>query len=205
MKLVIFGATGGTGQKLVEQALAANYQVTVLVRNPDALPVQHKHLHVIKGDVLNLDCVEEAISGQEAVISALGSNNHGPITICTDGIKQILVAMQRHEVQRLVALSSYGTADSRHHNLYNLMLWTMVKEKMVDKERMEELVRRSGTDWTIVRPTMLTNGPLTHKYRQGHNLHMKVTSKISRADVADFMLKQVSDPTYFRKAPAITA
>lgn len=205
MNIVIFGATGGTGRHLVDQALAAGHHVTALVRIPATLPVTHERLCVVPGDVRDPDAVAATIGGQDAVVSALGPNQRGPVSLCGDGIANILAAMASHGVRRLVALSAYGVADSRLRNLYVFAVWAMRKEKMVDKERMEALIRHSDVDWTIVRPPALADGPHTGRYHLGTDLQMKITSRISRADLADGMLRQIVDATYVRQAPAITA
>jgi putative NADH-flavin reductase len=119
-------------------------------------------------------------------------------------MKSILTAMTIQGVNRLVVVSAYGAADSHQRNFYNSALWAFQKEKMIDKEHMEELIKQSDVDWIVVRPAALTNGPCTQRYRAGTDLHMKISSKISRADVADFMLRQLTDTSYVHKAPAIT-
>ncbi len=205
MNLAIFGASGGTGRRLVEQALAAGHHVTVLVRTPAAFTEPHERLHIVQGDVRQADQVAAVVDGQDAVLSALGPHERGPVTLCTEAITNILAAMTRHGVRRLVALSAYGARESHDGGLYNGLLWRMQKEKMVDKERMEGLIAHSAVDWTVVRPSALTNGPHAPHYRTGTDLRIKVTSRISRADVADFMLQQVTDTTYLRMSPAIAA
>lgn len=204
MRLAIFGASGATGRHLLEQALAASHQVTVLVRNPAAL-TSEGGLVTVTGDARDPEKVKTTIAGQDAVLSALGATKLGPVTICTDAITHILEAMSEHGVHRLIALSAYGAADSRNGSLYNRLLWLLQKERMLDKERMEELIKRSSVDWTLVRPPLLTNGPHTGKYHTGTRLPIKVTSHISRADAADFMLRQVADTAYLRSAATIVA
>jgi putative NADH-flavin reductase len=204
MKVVIFGATGGVGRQLVEQALTAGHTVTALVRNPATFSLQHDRLTTIQGSVLDPTTVETAITGQDAVLSALGSHQKGKITLCTDGIEQILMAMVHQQVRRLVVVSAYGANDSHHRNFYNLLLWLLVKEKMLDKERMEALIARNDVDWTIVRPTFLTNGARTSKYCHGSKPQIFVISHISRANVADFMLQQIADPTSIHQTFTVT-
>jgi len=205
VNIVIFGATGGTGRHLVAQALAAGHHVAALVRTPAALPVAHDRLRIVSGEVRDRDAVAGVIAGQDAVVSTLGPNHHGPVSLCTEAIAAILPAMARHEVRRLIVLSAYGAADSHHRNLYNRLLWLLQREKMLDKERMEALIRQSDTAWTIVRPAALSNGPRTGRYRLGADLRMRVTATIARADLADGLLRQLTDTTYLRQTPAITA
>ena len=205
MNLAIFGATGGTGRQLVEQALEEGHTVTVLVRNPAAFPMQYERLSLVQGDVRDRARVETVVAGQDAVLSALGTNPRGPVSLCTDGIQRILMAMTRSHVHRLLVVSAYGAAESHHRDLYNLLLWTLLKEKMMDKERMEELITRSNVDWTLIRPSFLTDGPRTRQYRSGPDLRMHVASHISRADVAAYMLQRITDTASVHKALAINA
>ena len=116
--------------------------MTVLVRNPAAFPMQYERLSLVQGDVRDRARVETVVAGQDAVLSALGTNQRGPVSVCTDGIQRILTAMTRSHVRRLLVVSAYGAAESHHRDLYNLLLWTLLKEKMMDKERMEELITR---------------------------------------------------------------
>ena len=205
MHLAILGATGGTGRQLVAQALEAGHTVTALVRTPAAFPMQHEQLTLIQGDVRDAASVEAVVAGQNAVLSALGTNQRGPVSVCTDGIQNILLAMTRAQVRRLLVVSAYGTAESHHRNLYNFLLWTLLKEKMLDKEQMEDLIKHSDVDWTLIRPPGLTNGPRTQQYRSGLDLHMHVTSHISRADVAACILQLLLDTNSIHKALAVTA
>ncbi len=205
MKLSVFGATGGTGRQLVEQALADGHTVTVLVRNAVTFPVQHEKLTVLQGDVRDLTMVETAVAGQDAILSALGTNQHGPVSVCTDGVQSILTAMEHSHVRRLLVVSAYGATDSHHRDCYNFLLWTIQKEKMLDKDHMEKLIMHSDVDWTLIRPSALTNGPQTQNYHSGPDLRMHITSHIPRADVADFMLQHITDTTSVRKALALTA
>ncbi|MDQ2786710.1 MAG: SDR family oxidoreductase [Chloroflexota bacterium] len=205
MNLAIFGATGATGRHLVDQALAVGHRVTILARNPAALAVRHERLRIVQGDARDPDRVAAVIAGQDAVLSALGGSGRGPVTVCGDAMASILAAMGRHGVRRLVALSAYGAADSHDNGVYNRLLWLIQKEKMLDKERMEEMIGRSAVDWTIVRPPTLANSPRTGRYHVGTDLRMTVASRIARADVADFMLGTMAEERYIGKTPAITS
>lgn len=205
MNIAIFGATGATGRHLVDQALAAGHRVTILARNPTALSVRHERLRVVPGDARDPDRVAAVIAGQDAVLSALGGGGRGPVTVCGDAMAPILAAMGRHGVRRLVALSAYGAADSHDSGLYNRLLWLMQKEKMLDKERMEEMIEHSDVEWTIIRPSALGNGSRTGRYCLGTDLHMNLASRIARADVADCMLRTMVEQTYIGKTPAITS
>ena len=205
MNIAIFGATGGTGRQLVEQALEEGHVVRVLVRNPEVFPLQHEHLALVLGDVRDAACVEAVVAGQDAVLSALGTKQRGPVRLCTDGIERILTAMVHTGVHRLLVVSAYGAAESHHHDVYNLLLWATLREKMLDKERMEDLIKHSDVDWTLIRPSFLTDGQRTGNYRSGVDLRMHINSHISRANVADFMLQHLDDTTSIRQVLALTA
>jgi putative NADH-flavin reductase len=201
MHLAIFGGTGHTGRHLVEQALRHGHEVTALARDPAKLPT-HERLHVVAGDIRSAESVAQAVTGADAVLSALGQRRWGT-TVCTDAMRTVLPAMAAHKVGRLIAISNYGVADSRHRGLYVTTVWITIRSIMRDKERMEELIRASDTDWTIVRPAALTDGPPTTRYRTGTDLRLKFTSKVACADVADFMLAQLTRNDYLRETVAI--
>ncbi len=203
MHLAVFGGTGHTGRHLLDQALAQGHTVTALARDPRGLAT-HERLRPVAGDVRDADVVKQVIAGSDAVLSALGQRRWGS-TVCTDGMRTILPAMQAHGVERLIAVSGYGVADSRHRNLYVAIARVAIRSLMRDKEGMEELIRASATTWTIVRPALLTGGPHTGRYRTGADLRLTITSKISYADVADFMLAQLTRNDYACRAAAITS
>jgi putative NADH-flavin reductase len=208
MNLVIFGATGGTGRELVRQALEQEHRVTAVARNPAAITLEHENLRVVKGDVLDYASVEAAIRGQDAVLSALGTRVLKKNSILSDGTRNIIRAMGSTGVKRFVCESSLGVGDSRGQLgfLYNyLILPLFLRNIFVDKEVQEQYIKESGLEWVIVRPGALTNGPKTGRYRSGFGVTDKtIQGKISRADVADFMLKQVKDDRYLRQTPGVS-
>ncbi|MFD3456631.1 NAD(P)-dependent oxidoreductase [Streptomyces sp. NPDC058691] len=205
MKIVVFGATGGTGRETVAQALAAGHDVTAVVRRPDALQ-PHPGLRIaLVPDLNDAELVDDALVGCDAVISALGTNAKGPVSVCTDGVRSILGAMTRTGVRRLVVVSAHGAAESHDGSLYSRMLWAMLGDKMRDKDEMEKLIRASTADWTIVRPPALKNKPHTGTYRAGTDLRIGLTSAISRADLADFLLREATaaTPAHLHQTPRI--
>jgi putative NADH-flavin reductase len=189
MRLAIFDGTGNTGRHLIEHALRNGHQVTTLAQDPAKLPT-HPHLYAIAGDVREEQPVREVVTGAHAVLSALGVRGRAT-TVCTDGIRNILSAMNTLGVRRLLAVSAHGVADSRHSNLHAWLRWKLMKGVMQDKERMEALIRTSNTDWTIVRPARVVNGPRTGDYRFGTELRLGSMAKISFADLARFTLSLV--------------
>ena len=202
-KVVIFGATGGTGKQLVSQALELGYQVTAFVRDPDKLEIKDENLIVITGDVLKKTDVDKAVTAQDAVFSALGVRP-GNQPICTRGIKTIIASMKKKKVNRLIVVSAYGVRDTKQ-NFYPKLLWLLLKSLMQDKEDMEEALESSHLNWTAVRPTILTSGPQTSSYQPGKDLNVGFMPKISRADVADFMLNAFRDNSHINEFPTITS
>lgn len=206
MKIVIFGSTGGTGQCLVDQALSAGHEVTAFARNPSNILIHHERLTVLQGDVLDPARVEAAVAGQQAALSALGVGLAGGKRILSRGTENIVVAMQKFSVPRLVVESSYGVGDSLRDASFMLRLVfrTVLRRTYEDKAREDAVIRASNLQWVVVRPAALTNGPRVGQYRVGEHLKLGFGTKISRADVADFMLKQLSDDAWLRKFPALS-
>jgi putative NADH-flavin reductase len=208
MRLLIVGSTGGTGRELVDQALAHGHQVTALARTPEKLKVKHRDLQIMQGDVTDWRSVEQAVAGQDAVLCALGTRVLRKNTIQSEGTSSIILAMERHGVRRLVLESSLDVGDSRGQLGFffaHVIRGFLLRNVFADKELQEKLVIDSQLEWIIVRPAFLTNGPHTGKYRAAFPPSDRTISrKISRADVADFMIKQATDNTYLRKTPGLS-
>lgn len=166
--------------------------------------MQHANLRVLKGDVLDYTAVEGAVANQQAVLSALGVRRLGKNNILSEGTRNLIQAMQKLGVKRLIVESSLGVGDSREQ-LKGFYKWfwlpLLMKNIFADKEIQEALVRASGLDWVIVRPAILTDGPSTSHYQAGAASFRR---KISRADTAEFMLKQLTDNTYIGQTPGIS-
>ena len=210
MKLVIFGAAGGTGRILVEQALAKGHEVTAFDRHPGALTIQHPKLSLVQGDVFDPDQVEAAIAGQDVVICVLGVKPGSTMPVCSIGTKNIIAAMQKLGVKRFICQSSFTVAalDGEWREapwiLPLILLFTpKVKATFADQVKQEQFVRQSDLDWTLVRPARLINEPAKGTYRVGDPLKIGLNSKISRADVADFLLKQANANTYIHRVPRL--
>ena len=208
MRVLIVGATGGTGRELVAQALERGHTVTALVRDPSKLQSSHALLTVVQGDVLDEASVGRAMEGQEAVLSALGHKRFFyPTRILSDGTRNILRAMDTHGTRRLVVETSLGIGDSvgRVGLYYTLFVIPVILPFYFwDKTRQERAIAKSDMDWVIVRPAMLTSGEKRGVYRHGANIGSFFwTARISRADVADFMLSQLASDTYLKTAPGV--
>jgi putative NADH-flavin reductase len=209
MKIAIFGATGETGRQLVEQALAEGREVMAYIRNPSKLNIDHERLKVIQGDLADEPLIESAVSGADAVISAPGPRGGSKNKPITQGIQNIIVAMKKQGVRRLIITSTLSAKDPndplnfKTKALVNLVKLTM-HDAYEDIVSTAETVRNSDLDWTIVRLTMINNKPKSGKIRAGYVGRGDVGTWISRADVADFMLKQVQDMRYLRQALTIS-
>ncbi|MHA1524780.1 MAG: NAD(P)-dependent oxidoreductase [Alphaproteobacteria bacterium] len=206
MNLIIFGATGTLGRHLVSNALAQNQQVTAFARRPSALKIDHQNLTLFAGDVLDKDTVSSAVAGHDCVLVALGAGRKGKVR--SGGTRHIVDAMQRHGVRRLVCLSSLGVGDSRPLlNFFwkRIMFGMLLKEAYGDHIAQEKIIQQSTLDWVIARPGAFTDGPATSSYLHGIAPTLKnLKLKISRADVANFMLEQLSSNTYLGQAPGLS-
>ncbi|MGH7545802.1 MAG: NAD(P)-dependent oxidoreductase [Gemmatimonadota bacterium] len=203
MKILVFGPTGGTGRAIVDQALAAGHDVTAFARDPSRMDIFRDKLNILWGDVLDDDAVADAVPGHDAVLSALGVTGGGPANVCSEGTHRILAAMEASGVRRFVCESAYGAGETRGRGPYARFLRVWIPRQMKDKDRMEEFVRLSSAEWVIVRPPILTNGPRTGEYRVDDGLRLGWVPRISRADVADFMLRVAEGHARLRDAPTI--
>jgi putative NADH-flavin reductase len=208
MKLIIFGSTGGTGRQIVAQALEQGHDVTAFARSPEKLNQKHEKLKVVQGNVLDFASLERAIQGQDVVLCALGMSMKDKTMLRANGTKNIIRAMEKTGVKRFICQSSAGVGDSSA-TLPFLMKYLIVpfilRRSFADHEIQENYIKESQLDWIIVRPAALTDGEHTGSYQHGYTADNKtVTNKISRADTADFMLKQLSDNQYLHKTPCIS-
>jgi putative NADH-flavin reductase len=206
-RILIFGATGGTGKELVTQALKRGHDVTAFVRDPSKLAVSHAHLRVHQGDLQEPETIRTAIPNHHAVLSALGTRTLGKNTLLSDALMEIIAVMTASSVRRLLWESSLGVGETRGQlgPLYNwILIPLLLRNVFADKELQETMIRSSTLDWTIVQPAMLTNGPRTEKYRVGADAcRQRRFSRISRADVAHFMLQEVDLPKHVRQSVAL--
>ncbi|MBA4377616.1 MAG: hypothetical protein C0395_03025 [Gemmatimonas sp.] len=207
-KVLIVGATGGTGRCLLEQALARDYEITALVRDPRALALAHPRLRVVQGDVLDPAAVDEAVCGQDAVLCALGHKRFFPPSrVLSEGTRNLLRAMEGYGVSRFVCTTSLGLGDSagRLGLAYTLVVIPFVLPFYFwDKTRQEKLIEASRTAWVIVRPGGLTNGPGRGDRRAGRGVGSYFeTVSIPRADVASFMLDQLTDDAWLGAAVGV--
>jgi putative NADH-flavin reductase len=210
MKIAIFGATGKTGKEIVQQALENGHAVVAFVRDPSKMVSQSENVKMVQGDVFDLPAVEKAVEGVDVVLVALGASPDTKGAVNTDGTKNAIVAMKKHNVKRLIVESSFPMSGAPESMEY--LSKVMPEEQVIsmqpfidDKAGQEKVTRESGLDWTIVRPSALTDEPKTGKYRVGENLKVNPGDNISRSDVADFMLKCVDSSEWVGKTVIITS
>lgn len=207
MKLTIFGASGRTGRVLVDQALAAGHAVTAFVRDPAKLPVKHDRLTAVQGDATDPAAVARAVAGADAVLCAIGHTKNSPADMQAVATRNIIAAMQKHNVKRLVSLTGAGVPAPQDEpkmfdHFMRFALATFSGKVLRDAVAHVKLIQASSLEWIVVRGPMLTDGPHTGQYKVGW-VGMKAKPQVARADVADFMLKQAADTTYLGKMPMI--
>ena len=208
MKIVIFGSTGGTGRELVVQALEQGHHVTAQARNPEDLSeLEHPSLDVVRGDVLEANDVDRVVDGREAVLCAIGAGADRS-SLREDGTRNIVAAMESSGVSRLVCLSSLGVGDSRANLPFftrYVVVGIFLRHAFADHERQERVVRQSSLSWTVARPPHLKEGPRTGEYQHGFPpTYRNIRGWISRADVAEFIVRQLSGDIYLRQGTGIS-
>ncbi len=209
MKLTVFGSTGGTGRQIVAQALEQGHDLTVLVRSPEKLNQTHENLHIVKGDVLDFASVEGVIQGKDAVLCAIGLSKIMDNTMLrANGTKNIIRAMDKTGVRRFICQSSLGAGNSRNILPFfqkYFFISLLLRRVIADHEAQEKYIKQSQLDWVITRPGSLTDGEGTGSYKHGITSNgQPLTFKISRADTADFMLKQLANDAYLRQTPCLS-
>ncbi|MFF4771527.1 NAD(P)-dependent oxidoreductase [Microtetraspora fusca] len=212
MKLLIFGPTGGSGAQLLTQALDAGHDVTAVARDPDRIPAAgHGRLTLIGGDVLEPRTWQAAVGGHEAVLSCLGSRDRKhPTTVYSQGTTNIIDAMSQAGVRRLMCLSSAGLEIPSETPLPQKLVTRFLIQRLyrhgyTDMAAMERAVAASDVDWTIIRPPMLTDGPLTGRYRAAVGRHLANPRRISRADLAHYMLSHLEDRGTWQKTVEVSS
>jgi putative NADH-flavin reductase len=210
MSIVVFGANGPTGRLLVSHALAAGHQVIAVTRRPDKFPQQHPNLTVARADVLDASAVEGVVSGADAILSTLGAPyGRKQVAVYSVGVRNILTAMERHQVRRLVVVSSSATDPKPYADagfFFNRVVQPFVvnllgKTVYEDMRRMEELIRNSEVDWTIVRPSGLFDTDFVSDYELAED---HIAGRFTaRSDLAAAMLAQVEDERYVCKILAV--
>jgi putative NADH-flavin reductase len=208
MKIIVFGASGGTGIEIVKQALATGHLVTAYVRNPAKINIQHNNLIVLQGDVMDANAVEKAVAGQEAVISALGPTRPPAAGMMETAAHNILSAMKKAGIGRLVSTTGAGVRHPQDQpklmdHIMKGLLTLLAGDVLKDSAANVAVLRASNIDWTIVRFPRLIDGPKTGKYRVGY-IGKDSGSQLSRADGADFVLKELTEKQYIHQMPVVS-
>ncbi|ACB51119.1 hypothetical protein cce_1769 [Crocosphaera subtropica ATCC 51142] len=208
MKLVVFGATGNVGQQVVKQALEQGHEVTGFARNPLKLDIKHPKLTLFQGDVMDSARVEQALQGQDIVVCTLGSGKKLSGTVRSQGTQNIILAMKKCGMKRLICQTTLGLGESWGSlNFYwkYIMFGFILRNVFADHQQQEETVQNSGLEWTIIRPAAFIDGVRTGQYRHGFPGTDKTSKlKITPADVADFILKQLVNDFYLYQAPSLS-
>lgn len=200
----MFGASGKTGILIVYQALNQGHYVTAFARQASRVTIQHKNLHVVVGDVTDIETVRMAVAGQDAVLCALGVAGNRPNTILSQGTGNILRAMEETGVKRFICMSSAGILGNDGGFWFGKVIMPLfLGHVFADKRRQAEVVRQNKAEWVILRPVGLTDAPKTGAYKV--NDGNPTSRTIPRADVADFMLKLMTNKQYDYKMPALSS
>ena len=208
MKVLIIGGSQGIGRAMLECAVKRGFDVTVLARFPEKIDADETKVTILKGDVLNKEDLKSAVNGQDAVCCCIGVPiTFKPVSLFSRAAENIVEVMKNNTAQKFIAVTGIGAGDSKGHGgfLYDKIFKPIFLSTIYqDKDREEEIIQSSALDWLIVRPAGLTNGPQTGKYRVIDNLDGIVAKRISRMDVADFILNQIEEPSQFGKAVLLT-
>ncbi|MEP7293093.1 MAG: SDR family oxidoreductase [Chloroflexota bacterium] len=205
--MAVFGGTGKTGQHVVRQALDAGYQVTALVRTRSKMTLEHPNLSLVEGDVLSSSAVEAVVRSADAVISVLGPSNNKPEFTISRGMELILKVMKQQNVQRLIVSTGAGVREAQDKpkfvdRLFGVLLGVLSKNVVADMRATVARIKASDRNWTIVRVPMLTDQPAQGRVKTGYV--GDISPRLSRADMAAFILEQVKDNRFSKQAPAIS-
>jgi putative NADH-flavin reductase len=208
MKVIVFGASRGVGLHVVEQALTAGYMVTAFVRSPETFPLHHENLTLFKGDALDAVAVEQAIAGQEAVISALGPTRPPVPHMMETSAKNIVEAMKKHGIKRLVSTTGAGVRQPEDQpkfidHFIGFLLNLLAKDAVLDSAANVRVIQSSDLEWTVVRYPRLLDGEQKGVYRVGY-VGKDSGTQITRADGADFVLKELVEKKWLRKSPVVS-
>ncbi len=208
MKVIVFGATGVLGKCITQQLLDEGHVVTAFARHPDALEIASKTLIPVSGNALEPDSVAAALAGQDAVVIALGAGKRRSSRIRSEGTLNIIEAMHKHGVRRLICQSTLGAHESRGNLNFlwkRIMFGVLLRPVLLDHERQEHMVRASGLDWTIVRPSAFDASPATGRYMEGFpSTERRLSLKIPLLDVAGFVGRQLTETRYIQSAVGIS-
>ena len=204
MRILVLGANGGVGRLVVKQALARGHKVTAFVRDPRNIDLDG--VTVVGGNVLDQQALSKGLSGQDAVVYAIGVKSTGPTTLFSQSMRLLLAAMEEQRVKRLVSITGVGAGETKGHGgfIYDHIIFPLfTKNRYADKELQEEMIRQSNTDWTIVRPAPFSEAKPRREFQVVTEVGNVVLRKVSRAEVASFVLDELETGRYLRQAPFI--
>ncbi|MEH6559369.1 MAG: SDR family NAD(P)-dependent oxidoreductase [Oceanicoccus sp.] len=208
LNVLVIGGTSGIGLEIVRQSAERGHNVTALARRPERMSFFHQQLTVLKGDVLDVESITDAISQNDIIISTIGMGpTRDPVNVFSEGMKNTLAIMTASNKSRLITVTGIGAGDSNGHGGFfydKVMLPWMLKTIYDDKNIQEALVRKGATDWTIVRPGFLIDDPAEHRYYVLEDLHGVKSGDISRADVAHFIIGAFEQGLYVKKTVFLT-
>jgi len=207
MRIAVFGSTGRTGKHLIEQALSQGHSVTAFARTPSKLSASHPQLHIVQGDLLKAESVEMAVEGQDVVLSVLGPKHGGPSTTLVDGTENIIRAMKKHGVERILCVLTAGFLDEQADSLMGkLLLWYYrfnAKEYLTPAQLQYQSLQQSGLKWTAIRVVLLNEGASKRHYLVSEESIPKGGYQINTGDLAAFMLQQLASDEFVERAPVI--
>lgn len=208
MQVLIIGASKGIGLETTRQSLEAGYQVRAFSRSAGDMEISHPSLLKIRGDALNIKDVEAALTGVDVVIQTLGvklSDLFRPVHLFSDATRVLLDTMRAKDVKRLICVTGFGAGDSQSSIgcLQRMPFQIVFGRAYEDKSLQERLIKESGLDWTIARPGVLTSGPRTGRYKVLTNASQWRNGIIARADVADFLVRQIADRAHIHQTPVL--
>ncbi len=207
--IALFGGSGQTGQQFLDQALKAGYSIRALARTPKKIGQQSKKLTIIEGDILNFDQVSETVEKTDIVVSLFGQVKGSPKDLQTSGTRNIIAAMRQHDIKRIISLSGGGLPYPQEDQpkladkLIRTIMKIVVPDLLNDAINHHKVLENSGKQWVIVRAPRLTNQPAKGYYRVGW-VGVNASTKVGRADLADFILKQVEDESFNYQMPFVS-
>lgn len=205
--IVVLGAAGRTGHLIVEEALRAGHRVTAAVRTPASFPATATHagLRIVRADVRDPRSLHAAIQGHDAVVSAIGPTGRKSLNLYSDGARATVTAMRDAGVNRFLGITSVGVRPDDPHLTwwYRRLIWPIAQDLYTDMARMEQIVRTSTLDWTFVRPTYLQDHKPTGTFRVTDNSTPRRGWRITRTDVARFIVEELHHHRWSRRAPSL--
>jgi putative NADH-flavin reductase len=203
VRIVVLGASGGVGRVVVEEALKRRHEVTALARSPKKLADLATRIRIVQGDALDARAIEQAVTGQDVAIYALGAGNVRRTTLFSDSTRVLLTAMTQQGVRRLICVTGVGAGETKGHGgfLYDRILYPLFTRGIyADKNKQESLIRESHTDWTIVRPAPFRKDKPPGPLRAVTDVRNITLRKISRLEVAQFLVDELEQNRYVRQS-----